>query len=192
MIDHDKPPLEIFGEISNPVQGDSVHKIGQTTGWTYGVVTNTCVTFARDFSDYSSSYGQVILSCQDLADYGRNSGDSGAPVFIFPEGETDYELVRTEGTTEWRFHGTLTITTVDEAVEVQGTWDVTSAGGDSRYADTITSGHWDLDAYVIGATVVGDPGWEIQNRIAGVDGEVKCRIARIGAEAAACILHGPR
>lgn len=109
-----------------------------------------------------------------------------------PTGTYDYELVRTEGTTEWRFHGTLTITTVDEAMEVQGTWDVTSAGGDSRYADTITSGHWDLDAYVIGATVVGDPGWEIQNRIAGVDGEVKCRIARIGAEAAACILHGPR
>ena len=65
--------FQVNGAVSNPVEGDSVFKIGNATGWTTGEVQDTCVNFSR--------FG-FTLECQDLADYGRATGDSGGPVLL--------------------------------------------------------------------------------------------------------------
>jgi hypothetical protein len=59
------------------VVGDTLHKIGRTTGWTTGEVTDTCV----HRSATHPSTGQYWLLCQDVVDAGAGGGDSGAPVF---------------------------------------------------------------------------------------------------------------
>lgn len=121
----------------------------------------------------------------------RREGPPGDP--LIPTGVYDYALTRTLGLREWRFEGTLTITSATED-QVQGSWDVVSTNdaSDGSYAEELTSGHWDYDAYAVGARIVGEPGWQIENRIARVDGEVRCLVARIGLSAVACTLDGPR
>ncbi|MGH7459228.1 MAG: hypothetical protein ACREKN_09160 [Longimicrobiaceae bacterium] len=52
--------------------GDQLHKMGATTGWTYGDVEETCVHY-----DFLGRY----LMCQGLVDAGVRAGDSGSPVF---------------------------------------------------------------------------------------------------------------
>lgn len=79
-IDNVRPRFQVDGTVSNPVEGDSVFKIGTTTGWTTGEVQDTCVNYMR--------FGHT-LKCQDLADYGRQTADSGGPVLL-PDGQTPY------------------------------------------------------------------------------------------------------
>jgi hypothetical protein len=55
-----------------PAVGEWLHKMGATTGWTYGDVDQTCVSY---------SIGGVYLMCQDLVNAGVMSCDSGSPVF---------------------------------------------------------------------------------------------------------------
>ena len=55
------------------VQGELLHKVGITTGWTYGLVLDTC-------KDWNASSSQVIL-CQSTFGGGGDPGDSGAPIF---------------------------------------------------------------------------------------------------------------
>jgi hypothetical protein len=51
-----------------------VNKVGRTTGWTQGQVTNTCVT--------TNVSGSLITQlCQTFVAAGVNGGDSGSPVF---------------------------------------------------------------------------------------------------------------
>lgn len=52
--------------------GDSLEKIGQTTGWTAGVVTGTCVYHS------DGTFGRI---CDGVVASGANHGDSGSPVF---------------------------------------------------------------------------------------------------------------
>ena len=54
--------------------GQTVHKIGRTTGWTRGLVSNTCV-------NVNVSGSNITQLCQALVSAGVGSGDSGAPVF---------------------------------------------------------------------------------------------------------------
>jgi hypothetical protein len=54
--------------------GQTVHKIGRTTGWTRGAVTNTCV-------NVNVSGTNVTQLCQTLVSAGVGAGDSGSPVF---------------------------------------------------------------------------------------------------------------
>jgi hypothetical protein len=54
--------------------GQSVHKIGRTTGWTRGPVTGTCVTV-------NVSGTTITQLCQTLVSAGVGAGDSGSPVF---------------------------------------------------------------------------------------------------------------
>jgi hypothetical protein len=54
--------------------GNTVQKVGQTTGRTQGTVVRTCAS--RTVRDTN-----ITLLCQDLADYTAADGDSGAPVF---------------------------------------------------------------------------------------------------------------
>lgn len=66
--------FKIVGIVNYPLEGERVDKMGQITGWTYGFVKDTC----------SGPYvypGNRRTLCQVTADYGRDGGDSGGPVF---------------------------------------------------------------------------------------------------------------
>ncbi len=54
--------------------GQTVNKVGRTTGWTQGGVTATC-------ADTGVSGTRIVQRCQDFVNAGVNSGDSGSPVF---------------------------------------------------------------------------------------------------------------
>lgn len=54
--------------------GQTVHKVGRTTGWTRGRVTSTCV-------HVNVSGSNVTQLCQTVVSAGVGSGDSGSPVF---------------------------------------------------------------------------------------------------------------
>jgi len=58
----------------NAVVGDVVNKVGRTTGWTQGVVTNTCVNTGVSGSN-------IVQLCQTFVDAGVGGGDSGSDVF---------------------------------------------------------------------------------------------------------------
>ena len=63
----------ITGE-GGPVVGQTVHKVGRTTGWTRGPVTATCV-------HVNVSGTNITQLCQTIVSAGVGSGDSGSPVF---------------------------------------------------------------------------------------------------------------
>lgn len=63
-----------------PLAGLDYEKVGQTTGWTFGPVTQTCVTVNKSNSSRT-------LLCQYFVDAGVDFGDSGSPVFGW-NGET--------------------------------------------------------------------------------------------------------
>lgn len=79
-------PSQTYGsleiESSSPIvatqayvlQGENLERVGVTTGWQYGLVTNTCVDATY------SSYGITIV-CNDHASTNSQPGDSGSPVF---------------------------------------------------------------------------------------------------------------
>ena len=59
--------------------GTIVNKVGRTTGWTQGRVTNTCV-------NTNVSGSRVHLLCQTFVAAGVGSGDSGSGVFTITSG----------------------------------------------------------------------------------------------------------
>jgi hypothetical protein len=59
--------------------GDSVLKIGPSTGTTVGFVTGTCVT-SPQFRPNGTQIGTTIV-CHEIADVKDLSGDSGAGVY---------------------------------------------------------------------------------------------------------------
>jgi hypothetical protein len=63
----------IIGEGGASV-GQTVNKVGRTTGWTQGRVTNRCVNVAVTGTN-------IALLCQNLVSARVRSGDSGSPVF---------------------------------------------------------------------------------------------------------------
>jgi hypothetical protein len=63
----------VTARTGSPLQGDTVHKMGRTTGWTFGTVIGTCVD-ANNGTD-------VTLFCQSVVRAGSGPGDSGSPVF---------------------------------------------------------------------------------------------------------------
>jgi len=75
----------IGGKYNTPVVGQTLHKIGATTGWTYGEVDAVCVNYP--FPPLETPY----LMCQDLVNAGAWDGDSGSPVFLWVGGD-DVEL----------------------------------------------------------------------------------------------------
>jgi hypothetical protein len=54
--------------------GQTVNKVGRTTGWTQGAVTNTCVNTGVQGS-------KIVQLCQTFVSAGVGGGDSGSPVF---------------------------------------------------------------------------------------------------------------
>ena len=76
--------LAITGEFSitaegEAVQGQTVNKVGRTTGWSQGAVTNVCV-------NTSVSGTNITELCQDFVSASVGSGDSGSPVFAISSG----------------------------------------------------------------------------------------------------------
>jgi hypothetical protein len=66
--------------------GQTVHKVGRTTGWTRGAVTNTCVTV-------NVTGTNITQICQTFVSAGVGSGDSGSPVFRRTGGGSNATLV---------------------------------------------------------------------------------------------------
>jgi hypothetical protein len=73
-IDTNKPPLTIVTEAGGLVTGTTVSKVGRTTGWSDGVITDVCT--------FESQSGNT-RKCQVRASYARDEGDSGSPVFAY-------------------------------------------------------------------------------------------------------------
>lgn len=65
--------LAINGE-GGEVAGDIANKVGRTTGWTQGVITNTCVNTGVSGSN-------IVQLCQNFVNAGVGGGDSGSDVF---------------------------------------------------------------------------------------------------------------
>lgn len=57
------------------IEGQFIHKIGKTTGWTWGSITDTCYDSAQGF------LFQLVVKCTYRSDMTANFGDSGSPVF---------------------------------------------------------------------------------------------------------------
>lgn len=56
------------------LQGENLERVGVTTGWQYGLVTNTCVD--ATYSNFS-----ITIVCNDHSSTFSRPGDSGGPVF---------------------------------------------------------------------------------------------------------------
>jgi hypothetical protein len=85
-IDSTSPRFVIVGETSTFVQGGVLHKVGRTTGWSFGLVSGTCLNIPVADSD-------ITLLCQHLVRRDDPNlgglrvvapGDSGSPVFSWP------------------------------------------------------------------------------------------------------------
>ncbi len=64
----------IVGRVPDPLVGQTAHKVGSTTGWTFGEVVGTCI-------DGNVSGSDVTMLCQTIVAGGGGPGDSGSPVF---------------------------------------------------------------------------------------------------------------
>lgn len=65
--------------------GDTVNKVGRTTGWTIGTVVGTC-------ADINNSSAEITQFCQDVVQGGGGPGDSGSPVFTRSGGKNNVRL----------------------------------------------------------------------------------------------------
>ena len=74
VIDQNNPYWTVIAEIAYPLQGEVMHKVGQSTGWTYGAVFATC-------QDEIQSGTNVKIVCNDEANTYGAPGDSGSPLF---------------------------------------------------------------------------------------------------------------
>jgi hypothetical protein len=76
----------ITGRFGSPLTGEVVHKVGRTTGWTYGTVVATCV-------DRGIAGTDIFMFCQSEVQAGVGPGDSGSPVFSRSGGGNKAKLV---------------------------------------------------------------------------------------------------
>jgi hypothetical protein len=75
----------IAGKGDSPLSGEILHKVGRTTGWTYGTVVSTCA----DVNITGTDYTQL---CQARVRGGGGPGDSGSPVFYRVGASTKIKL----------------------------------------------------------------------------------------------------
>jgi hypothetical protein len=71
-VDHNNK-FRIVDDAAFSAVGETVYKVGRSTGWTSGTVSDTCIRTDLDTVR--------ILLCQDIAQGTAGSGDSGSPVF---------------------------------------------------------------------------------------------------------------
>ena len=71
----------------DPQQGDVVHMVGPTSGWTWGVVDQPCSAVQYEKPD-GFSFTHYVGLCQATSEFHRfRDGDSGSPVFIINDHE---------------------------------------------------------------------------------------------------------
>lgn len=75
--------LYISDKYNPPSVGDTLHKVGATSGWTYGDVDETCEHYS-----VTGAAGTIYLMCQDVVNAGADHGDSGSPVFLQVSSDT--------------------------------------------------------------------------------------------------------
>ncbi len=75
-VNSSAPVFHPRGFASSPLVGQHFEKIGQTTGWTYGPIEETCTTVRE------STSGRYFV-CQYTVSAGVDAGDSGSPVFTW-------------------------------------------------------------------------------------------------------------
>jgi hypothetical protein len=68
---------------ASALQGQTVNKMGVTTGWTYGPVTATCAAVG-----VTGSQPPIGMLCQNIVKAGSDHGDSGSPVFLWTTGNS--------------------------------------------------------------------------------------------------------
>lgn len=75
IVDASSPRFEILGRDTTftSVAGAGVYKMGSATGWTAGIITQTCVW---------RFIPEGLLRCQMVTDVYADHGDSGAPMFV--------------------------------------------------------------------------------------------------------------
>lgn len=80
-VDHTLPTFTIVDRYDHVIENETVHKVGRTTGWTYGAVEDTC----------DDVVGRIVkILCSDRVDYASDGGDSGSPVFqLLPSGNVE-------------------------------------------------------------------------------------------------------
>jgi hypothetical protein len=73
-VDTPSSELEIVGSSdANFIVGQTLHKVGRTSGWTFGAVTSSCANV--------NGPSRRGFLCQTTVDAGATGGDSGSPVF---------------------------------------------------------------------------------------------------------------
>jgi hypothetical protein len=79
-IDPAAPTFTITTEQFNPVMNQELDKVGAQTGWTFGLLSGTCM-------DVNVPGTNITLKCQNRVSATAAAGDSGAPVFEWhPDG----------------------------------------------------------------------------------------------------------
>jgi hypothetical protein len=94
------PAFTVNGERATSLVGQTVNKIGRTTGWTFGKIVATCVATNVSGSD-------ITQLCQTFVNAGVDAGDSGSPVFVWTSGSSTVRLAGVlwggSGTTQFVF-----------------------------------------------------------------------------------------
>lgn len=81
-IDLDNPYFMVTAVENNDLfVGTLVDKVGTTTGWTWGDVTNTCEDVTMSLDDGSFNFQSKVTRCTYRAGLVVDGGDSGGPVF---------------------------------------------------------------------------------------------------------------
>lgn len=72
-IDENYPRWRIAGSVGKSIQteGDTINKVGRSSGWTKGIIIDTCEDFPNHYTG---------LKCQWVALLWSEGGDSGSPV----------------------------------------------------------------------------------------------------------------
>ena len=78
-IDTVTPVIRIKGTRTSILVGETLDKVGQRTGWTYGTVLETCV----DKPDSDDPNTRVFILCTGVISFAVGRGDSGSPVFQY-------------------------------------------------------------------------------------------------------------
>lgn len=105
-INASKPYFTAISYQDDVILGQIVDKVGRTTGWTSGYVSNTCI----DLVVFQNGVAHQIR-CSVEGTYPADNGDSGAPVFVRLPGHPEIQGSELPGAPFW----------TDEFVSLVGT-----------------------------------------------------------------------
>jgi hypothetical protein len=80
--------ISVADDNSHYFEGLWLSKVGRTTGWTTGEITETCA----HINHHDSNVGDFRYLCQEITNYFSDGGDSGSPVHASPYGWPDVRL----------------------------------------------------------------------------------------------------